>query len=78
MDYDVGQELYYREEGKVLRDDVLDNNSNKEREAYRLRDREVFRDCPILAKSTEEGHEFSCDKLRGVCAGGLWYLTEKI
>ena len=76
MDYDVGKELYYHEDGMVLRVEVLENNSDERREAYRLRVMKVLRDNPILAEPTKEDEEFSCDKLREVYAGGLWHLTE--
>ena len=71
-DYKQGQQAYYHEEGESFKVLVLENNSDKEREIYKLRllesDSSVF---PV-------GYEFECDKLRNLNGNPttrLWELS---
>ncbi|KKL72909.1 hypothetical protein LCGC14_2080190 [marine sediment metagenome] len=80
-DYEVERKAYYHKDGMVLGVTVLENKSNKERIAYRLRINEIIEGSSPLAGITKVGREFECNKLRrlkGPCADSLWSLTENL
>ena len=77
-DYEIGQELLYRE-GKdlALRVSVLENLSDKKTEAYRLEIQQIIGDgTSRFSKEIKEGAIFTCARERTSILGGLWELTK--
>lgn len=77
-DYEIGQELFYREgRDLALRVNVLEDLSNKKTEAYRLEIRQIIGDgTSRFSKEIKEGAIFTCSRERNSILGGLWQLTK--
>ena len=72
-DYKVGDKAFYHDTGEVNEVEVLENNSNDESLKYRLKVLKVVHESSMV-KPSKVGHEFDCDKVRGVSVAGLWHL----
>jgi hypothetical protein len=63
----------YLEDGCIMDVTVLEDNSDKEWEGYKLRVNKIFQSS-ILFNDPEVGKEFTAIKKRGTGCSGLWHL----
>lgn len=77
-DYEIGQELLYREgRDLALRVSVLENLSDKKIEKYRLKIQQIVRDgTSRFSKEIKEGAIFTCSREKKSILSGLWQLTK--
>lgn len=57
----------------VMEVEILEDNSNKKRERYKLKVVKVLQKNGYY-RPCEPGDIFTCEKQRGVCCSGVWHL----
>jgi len=76
--YRHGEEIFYHDDGAIIRVKVLENNSDFNGIKYNLQVKEIVSPHPFC-EDPKVGSLFECDKLREAAhLSALWSLTESI
>ena len=71
-DYQENQVVIYREHDSILKVRILENYSNEEKVAYKMRVEEIMN--PNSRRKVDVGVEFDCEKPKRQFYAGRWYL----
>ena len=74
--YQPGQEVFYWEEGSVSKVRIVENNSDREMEAYKIEFLEIIKDSPRFPRVFYSGLEIEVSKVWDLPTGILWEMNE--